>query len=123
MPLYEYQCDACGERLERIQKFSDPLLDTCPKCGGKLTKLLSSPAFHLKGSGWYATDYARKSESADKGDTDTKEPGKGKDGAKEGSTSEAATSSESATASKSETPASESKSTEKPAAKDPAPKS
>jgi len=62
MPLYEYECESCGSRLEHIQKFSDPLLEECPKCGGKLRKLISSPAFHLKGSGWYITDYARKAE-------------------------------------------------------------
>jgi putative FmdB family regulatory protein len=62
MPLYEYECESCGTRLERIQKYSDPLLEECPKCGGKLRKLISSPAFQFKGSGWYATDYARKGE-------------------------------------------------------------
>jgi len=76
MPLYEYQCDSCGARFERIQKFSDPLVETCPTCGGVVKKLLSSPAFHLKGSGWYATDYARKSEgsgSSAKGEGSSKE--------------------------------------------------
>jgi putative FmdB family regulatory protein len=66
MPLYEYQCQACGRRLERIQKFSDPPLETCPHCGGKLEKLISSPAIQFKGSGWYITDYARKGESSNK---------------------------------------------------------
>jgi putative FmdB family regulatory protein len=61
MPLYEYECDACAHRFERIQKFSDPLVDVCPKCGGVVRKLLSSPAIQFKGSGWYITDYARKS--------------------------------------------------------------
>jgi len=61
MPLYEYQCDACSHRFERIQKFSDPHVDTCPKCGGAVHKLLSSPAIQFKGSGWYITDYAKKS--------------------------------------------------------------
>ena len=64
MPLYEYKCDACGARFEVIRKFSDPPLEQCSVCGkGPVAKLLSSPAFHLKGSGWYATDYARKPES------------------------------------------------------------
>ena len=61
MPLYEYQCDGCSNRFERIQKFSDPPVDTCPSCGGKVRKLLSSPAIQFKGSGWYITDYAKKS--------------------------------------------------------------
>jgi putative FmdB family regulatory protein len=62
MPLYEYQCDACQHRFERIQKFSDLPIESCPLCGGTVHKMISSPAFHLKGSGWYATDYAKKSE-------------------------------------------------------------
>ena len=61
MPLYEYQCEACAHRFERIQKFSDPPIETCPSCGGRVRKLLSSPAIQFKGSGWYITDYARKS--------------------------------------------------------------
>src|SRR4051812_44748438 len=60
MPLYEYQCDACGHRFERIQKFSDPPADVCPKCGSAIRKLISAPAFQLKGTGWYATDYPKK---------------------------------------------------------------
>jgi putative FmdB family regulatory protein len=60
MPLYEYQCDACHHRFELIQRFSDPPAETCPTCGGSVRKLLSSPAVHFKGSGWYVTDYARK---------------------------------------------------------------
>src|SRR5215217_7332401 len=61
MPLYEYQCDQCSHRFERIQKFSDPPTETCPSCGGTVRKLLSSPAIQFKGTGWYVTDYARKS--------------------------------------------------------------
>lgn len=67
MPLYEYHCLKCGEQVEKIQKFSDPPLTICDKCGGKLERLLSSPAIQFKGSGWYVTDYARKSSAqADK---------------------------------------------------------
>ncbi|HUI83116.1 MAG TPA: FmdB family zinc ribbon protein [Candidatus Binatia bacterium] len=61
MPLYEYQCKQCHSLTERIQKFSDPPLTTCPHCGGELEQLLSAPAVQFKGSGWYVTDYARKS--------------------------------------------------------------
>ncbi len=61
MPLYEYQCESCAHRFERIQKFSDPPVDTCPQCGSPVRKLLSSPAIQFKGSGWYITDYAKKS--------------------------------------------------------------
>lgn len=60
MPLYEYECDACGHRFERIQKFSDALVSACPECGGAVRKLLSSPAIQFKGTGWYVTDYANK---------------------------------------------------------------
>ena len=60
MPLYEYQCEACDQRFERIQKFSDPPVDVCPSCGGRVKKLVSSPAIQFKGSGWYITDYAKK---------------------------------------------------------------
>ena len=60
MPLYEYQCESCEHRFERIQKFSDPPVEICPSCGGTVKKLLSSPAIQFKGSGWYITDYAKK---------------------------------------------------------------
>jgi putative FmdB family regulatory protein len=63
MPLYEYQCKKCRHRFERIQKFSDPLVKKCPECGGPVEQLISPPAVQFKGSGWYVTDYARKSSS------------------------------------------------------------
>jgi putative FmdB family regulatory protein len=59
MPLYEYECDTCGHRVEKIQKFSDPPLETCEKCGGPVHKMQSAPAFQFKGTGWYVTDYAK----------------------------------------------------------------
>ena len=61
MPLYEYECDNCGHRFEVIQKFSDALVTECPKCKGAVRKLFSSPAIQFKGSGFYITDYAKKS--------------------------------------------------------------
>jgi putative FmdB family regulatory protein len=76
MPLYEYQCDACNHRFERIQKFSDPPVSTCPSCGGTVRKLLSSPAIQFKGTGWYITDYAKKSSTdGGKGSEGTKSSG------------------------------------------------
>ena len=72
MPLREYQCDACGHRFEVIQKMSDPPLEACPKCGEILRKLQAAPAFHLKGSGWYATDYAKKDQSTAKSEDESK---------------------------------------------------
>jgi putative FmdB family regulatory protein len=64
MPLYEYQCEACGGRFEVIQRFSDPPVEVCQTCGGHVRKLLSAPAIQFKGSGWYVTDYARKGMTA-----------------------------------------------------------
>ena len=58
MPIYEYRCDSCGFQKEHLQKMSEPLLTTCPECGKEsYSKLLSAAGFHLKGSGWYATDF------------------------------------------------------------------
>jgi len=61
MPLYEYQCKKCHHRFERIQKFSDPHVKKCPECGGAVEQVISAPAVQFKGSGWYVTDYAKKS--------------------------------------------------------------
>jgi putative FmdB family regulatory protein len=74
MPLYEYECEACGSRFEKIQKFSDPPADVCAKCGkGPVRKLLSSPAIQFKGSGWYITDYAKSGKKDTKETKDTKD--------------------------------------------------
>lgn len=61
MPLYEYQCTKCGHRFEKIQKFSDKKIRKCPECGGPVEQVISAPAVQFKGSGWYVTDYAKKS--------------------------------------------------------------
>jgi putative FmdB family regulatory protein len=61
MPIYEYECTNCGRITEALQKFSDKPLAVCEHCDGKLQKLISQSTFHLKGSGWYVTDYAKKS--------------------------------------------------------------
>lgn len=61
MPLYEYECGACGQRFELIRRHSDPAVDVCTRCGkGPVRRLFSSPAIQFKGSGFYITDYARK---------------------------------------------------------------
>ena len=77
MPLYEFECEACHRRFERIQKFSDPAPDVCPHCGkGPLRKLLSTPAIQFKGSGFYITDYGKdgkKGESSAKASKDSKD--------------------------------------------------
>jgi putative FmdB family regulatory protein len=72
MPLYEYKCDKCGETFEVMQKFSDTPLEVHPKCGGHVEKLISASAFQLKGSGWYATDYARGGNGSTKKDSESK---------------------------------------------------
>ncbi|HEX7150536.1 MAG TPA: FmdB family zinc ribbon protein [Thermoanaerobaculia bacterium] len=64
MPLYEYQCRECSERIEVIQKMSDPPLSHCPKCNGEMKKLLSAPAIQFKGSGFYKNDYSSSSKPA-----------------------------------------------------------
>jgi putative FmdB family regulatory protein len=60
MPIYEYECEKCGQIQEAIQKFSDKPLTVCRQCSGRLHKLISQSSFHLKGTGWYVTDYAGK---------------------------------------------------------------
>ena len=99
MPLYEYQCDACGCRFEVIQKFSDPPADVCKECGkGPVQRLLSSPAIQFKGSGWYITDYAKK------GTTDAATPAGKSDQAKSDSGSDTTAKTDTA---KSDTPKSD----------------
>ncbi len=61
MPAYEYECKKCGNQTEVLQKISDAPLTECEMCHGKLKKLISQSTFHLKGTGWYVTDYASKS--------------------------------------------------------------
>src|SRR5437588_6337461 len=63
MPLYEYECKKCHHRFEKIQKFSDKMVKKCPQCGGPVEQMISAPAVQFKGSGWYVTDYAKKSSS------------------------------------------------------------
>jgi putative FmdB family regulatory protein len=101
MPLYEYQCDACGQRFEVIQKFSDPAPDACRKCGkGPVRRLASSPAIQFKGTGWYITDYA-------KGNSGAAAPGAAKS---DGGDSKSSDSGSSDSGSKTESSKSESKS-------------
>ncbi len=63
MPIYEYECSECGNITEALQKFSDSPLTTCERCSGSLHRIMSQSTFHLKGSGWYVTDYANKSKT------------------------------------------------------------
>ena len=87
MPLYEYQCPKCG-RFELIRKFSDETVTKCPTCGSDVQKLLSAPAIQFKGTGWYITDYARKSDGKGKGESGKGEGAKSEGGSSEGGKSE-----------------------------------
>ena len=75
MPIYEYKCQDCDKRFEKIQKVSDPPCKACPSCGGKLKKLVSTPAIQFKGNGFYITDYAKKAAPAE-GKSESKAKGK-----------------------------------------------
>jgi putative FmdB family regulatory protein len=121
MPLYEYKCQSCGKTFELIQRFSDEPLKTHPECGGIVEKVISAPAFHLKGTGWYATDYGKgngKSAKSEESKSDSKsEKGDSKsektESKTESSSSNSSTSSESKSDSK---PAASSESKPSPAA-------
>jgi putative FmdB family regulatory protein len=67
LPLYEYECEKCHSRFERIEKLNGPHLKACPKCKGRVERLVSRPSIQFKGSGWYVTDYARSSSGGDAG--------------------------------------------------------
>ena len=82
MPLYEYLCKKCGHRFEKIRKFSDRPIKKCPECGGVVEQVVSAPAVQFKGSGWYVTDYAKKS-SASSSDGGSKESKESKDSKKD----------------------------------------
>ena len=82
MPLYEYECKKCHHRFEKIQKFSDKMVKKCPDCGGPVEQMISAPAVQFKGSGWYVTDYAKKSSSpgsSGSGESGSKDPKDKKD--------------------------------------------
>ena len=107
MPLYEYRCAKCGDVFEVIQKFADAPLTVHPECGGSVERLISRSGFSLKGSGWYATDYARGGASGPKKDSDG-DPSKAKTESKTGESKPTESKS-------SETKSSETKSETKPA--------
>ena len=92
MPIYEYQCAKCGKKIEVIQKMSDKPLKKHEQCGGLLTKLISASGFQFKGTGWYVTDYARKSSGESKEASTDKSESKEttSNGSKEGSSSSTA---------------------------------
>lgn len=94
MPIYEYRCDDCSEVFEAIQRVADEPLDSCRRCGGPAKRIVSSPAIHFVGTGWYVTDYARKNQNG-KGDGETGEGKKAESGAPGSSRKEGGTDSSS----------------------------
>ena len=104
MPIYEYRCLDCGHQFELMQKFSDPPAETCTSCAGTVQKLISRSAFHLKGSGWYVTDYGRN------GNADGKAAGK--EGSENSSESNAESNDTKSTSDKSDAASTASSSTE-----------
>ena len=110
MPIYEYQCQSCGNRSEAMQRVSEPPLETCEDCGGDLKKLISAPAFQFKGSGWYVTDYAGKGgDTKDKGEEASSGDSKEKD-SKKSETSDSGSSSGGDTSSEASKPTAKTKS-------------
>ena len=94
MPIYEYQCEACGEHFDVMQKFSDQPLTRHEKCGGAVHRLLSAPALQFKGSGWYITDYAKGGSSGDNGGAPkTESTGAAKTGSEAGTSTPASSTS------------------------------
>ena len=114
MPLYEYECKQCHQRLEKIQSFSAPHETICPKCGGEVERVISAPAIQFKGAGWYVNDYAKSgSKTASSTDSSSKSDGKSDISAASadnksdsGSSKPAASTSDSSSASSNSTPAS-----------------
>jgi putative FmdB family regulatory protein len=106
MPIYEYRCDHCGKHFDVLQKFSDEPLTVHPECGGgPIEKLVSPPAFHFKGSGWYVTDYAKTNGNSSPSKNDSGSEGKSESKSESGSESkksETAAPAATATESKSE---------------------
>jgi putative FmdB family regulatory protein len=79
MPIYEYKCENCGEVFDVIQKFADEPVTVHEKCGGPVRRLISSPSFQFKGSGWYVTDYGKGNNGAKKSDKEGKDHKEGKE--------------------------------------------
>src|SRR5579863_5582815 len=106
MPLYEYKCKKCGHQFEKIQKYSDRMVRKCPDCGGVVEQMISAPAVQFKGTGWYVTDYPKKSggqsssdgggkDSASKDKKESKSDSSSKEGGSKDSSSKESSSKES----------------------------
>lgn len=117
MPLYEYLCKKCGHRFEKIQKFSDRMVKKCPECGAPVEQVISAPAVQFKGSGWYVTDYAKKSSTSaassnSNGDSTSKSDSRSDSSSKSESSSKESSSKESSSK-KEDKPKADSKKAEK----------
>ena len=109
MPIYEYKCNSCGKRFEKIEKFSDPPLEIHEGCGGPVERLLSAPALQFKGTGWYVTDYAKSNASIGKNGSESKSDSK-KDSGSDSSKSDSSSSTNSKSSDSSSTSSSSSSS-------------
>jgi putative FmdB family regulatory protein len=89
MPLYEYECTACHERTEKIQKFSDPEITICPHCSGHLERVLSAPAVSFKGGGWYADGYGNAKPKSSESKSSSSDSGKSSSGSESASATSA----------------------------------
>ncbi|MGE3538502.1 MAG: FmdB family zinc ribbon protein [Candidatus Tectimicrobiota bacterium] len=108
MPIYEYRCSDCGNQFELMQKFSDPPAENCPTCSGSVHKLISRSAFHLKGSGWYVTDYGKNGSANGKGTSKNGTEGGESKGSESPSSSESSSSTSSSSSSSGESSSSSS---------------
>jgi putative FmdB family regulatory protein len=121
VPLYEYECEKCHRRTEKIENVNGPHLKKCPHCGGKVERLVSSSAIQFKGSGWYVTDYAGKkslpSENAGAGKSDSQDSSSAKDSASKDSNKDSSSKESSSTSSSKEASSKSSDSKEKKPAK------
>jgi putative FmdB family regulatory protein len=109
MPLYEYECKKCHHRFEKIQKFSDPHTKKCPKCGGPIEQMISAPAVQFKGSGWYVTDYPKKSGSSGSSSSSSSDSSDGGSSSKDSKDKDKDTSSKDSDSKKESKPKAESK--------------
>lgn len=119
MPLYEYRCQSCGRNQEVLQKMSDPPLKVCEVCGGEMKRLVSAPAVQFKGTGWYVTDYAKKSGDGGSGRSSggsSADKDKGGSSSESGSSSASSPSSEGGSSGEKSAPAEKPASSDKPAA-------
>jgi putative FmdB family regulatory protein len=115
MPLYEYECNKCGRRTEKIQKFSDAPLTVCPHCGGRIERTITAPAVQFKGSGWYKDLYssakpASKGNESKSGESKSSEAKSGGDSSKSSDSSASGSSGSSSSSTASPAPATSSKS-------------